>query len=263
MHAVVQGEADQTVVFDSGLGSCSLDWSHIQSELSKHAATVAYDRAGYGWSYKNRGSATSKEIVEDLRDLLKQLNLEPSYILVGHSFGGLNMRLFAQLYPKEVSGLILVDSTNEYQFLPEYIDERWRREYTRYLKSYRLGYLFSIPGITRFINRPVWNRSLPLTFKPLGFRRNAYEALYKKYMSIIVSCRMVKDQGINKDIPITVLTAGKMNESWKEGQQKLTKLSPNTRQIIAQDSYHNIHFEHPEIVVKAVMEILNFEARGD
>lgn len=167
------------------------------------------------------------------------------------------MRLFAQLYPKEVSGLVLVDSTNEYQFLPEYIDEKRRLEYDRYLKLYRLGYLFSILGITRFIKHPVWNRYLPKKYQPLGYRKNAYEALYKEYRNIMTGCMMVKNQKIDHDIPIIILSAGKMNESWKEGQKKLLNISKNCKQILVEDSYHNIHFERPEAVVNAIMGLMS------
>lgn len=256
LNAVVQGEGDDTVVFDSGLGSFSLEWNHIQQQLSHDAVTVAYDRAGYGWSHKNKGTATSFEIVEDLRKLLKELKLEPPYLLVGHSFGGLNMRLFAQLYPEEVSGLVMVDATNEYRFLPEYVGEE-RQFYHRALNQYRLGYLFSVIGMTRLIKRPVWNRYVPIQYQRLGYRIHAYEALFKEYKNIVSSCHMVKDQEINPDIPIIILTAGQMDRSWKMDQTKLKNLSMNCKQIVVEDSYHNIHAERPDVVIHAIKELLH------
>ncbi|SFF17600.1 hypothetical protein SAMN04487969_116121 [Paenibacillus algorifonticola] len=67
LHAHVVGQGQSTIVFDSGLGSFSLDWIHIQEQLKDQAVTVSYDRAGYGWSQKSKRNKWSGEIVEDLR----------------------------------------------------------------------------------------------------------------------------------------------------------------------------------------------------
>lgn len=259
LHADIQGTGNQTVVFDSGLGCFSLEWSYIQQQLSDVATTVSYDRAGYGWSKRNKGNATSNEIVNDLRELLKCLKLKPPYLLVGHSFGGINMRLYAQLYPNEVSGLILIDPTNEYRFSPEYIDEEKRLHYKHYLNEYRLGFLFSTLGITRLVKRPVYNKRLPIEFQSLGYRVHAYEAIYKEYRGIIQSCDAIKGETIDKEIPIVILSADKMNASWLSDQARLKELSINCRQIIVENSNHNIHFERPDIILDIIKGLIKSE----
>lgn len=257
LHINVQGIGNRTVVFDSGLGSFSLDWKHIQNELSKDAVTVAYDRAGYGWSQRANHNSTSKDCVEDLRELLQQAGLKPPYLLVGHSYGGLNMRLYAQTYPDEVSGLLLIDPTSEFRFLPEYIDNERQHQYLNTLKQYKLGYILSVIGITRLIKRPVWNRYLPKEYIALGFRNTAYEAIYKEYINIESSCRQAANRSIDARIPVMILSAGKMNEAWKNDQVELSKLLLNCKHIYINDSFHNIHLERPDTVVNSIRELMS------
>lgn len=259
LHVNVQGNGKHTVVFDSGLGSFSLDWTHIQQELITDAVTVSYDRAGYGWSQRANRNTTSKECVGDLRQLLREAGLKPPYLMVGHSFGGLNMRLYAQMYPDEVSGLILIDPTSEYRFLPEYTDSERRGQYFGALRQYKMGYALSIIGMTRMFKRPVWNRYLSKNYIALGFRKSAYEAIYKEYKNIEVSCREVATQNLVDRIPVTILSAGKMNDSWKSDQKKLAKLFSNSRHIFIEDSYHNIHFERPDTVSNAIREMIDLQ----
>jgi len=263
LHAVVRREGKPIVVFDSGLGSFSLEWDGILHELSSHATTVAYDRAGYGWSHRNKGQATSNEIVENLRILLKRLGLEPPYILVGHSFGGLNMRLYALLYPEEVTGLVLIDPTNEFRFLPQYINEERRRQHKQTLSQYKLGHLFSLLGAARLINRPVWSRAMPRNYIGLGYRAQSFEALYKEYLNITKSCQAVNDKRIEKDLPIVLLTAGQMGENWKEDQNKMKKLFAKSKHIVVEDSSHHIHHERPEIVIHAIKEMIRSTQEED
>src|SRR6185437_9629940 len=79
----------------------------------------SYDRAGYGWSETASGAPrTSQQIVTELHLLLAHAQIHGPYVLVGHSFGGLNMRLYAYRYPAEVVGMVLLDATSEHQFAP-------------------------------------------------------------------------------------------------------------------------------------------------
>lgn len=99
LHFHASGQGDVTVVCDAGLSGTSLGWSLVQAEASKFARVCSYDRAGYSWSDPSPLERTSANIATELHTLLKKAAIPGPYILVGHSFGGANMLLFANLYP--------------------------------------------------------------------------------------------------------------------------------------------------------------------
>jgi pimeloyl-ACP methyl ester carboxylesterase len=132
------------------MGSFSIDWVFVQPELSKFSTVLSYDRGGYGWSKTNEERVTSEEYVNDLRKLLAKLVLKPPYILVGHSFGGLNMQLFAASFPEDI---VLVDSVHEHYYLPEYMGNKRKAYFSKMLRVYKLGYILAPLGIPRFIKQ--------------------------------------------------------------------------------------------------------------
>ena len=101
-----------TVVFESGLGSPLAAWASVPSSIAGSARTIAYERAGIGQSERGTEPPTVKHIVAELHTLLGKLNAPPPYILVGHSWGGPIIHMFAGTYPKEVAGLVYVDPTD-------------------------------------------------------------------------------------------------------------------------------------------------------
>ena len=117
LHINCAGEGSPTVIFDSGIGGFSLEWSKIQKNLIKNNLKVcSYDRAGYGWSDSGPQPRTTARITKELKTLLIQANITGPYLLVGHSFGGFNIRYFASEYPQLIAGLILIDSSHPQQF---------------------------------------------------------------------------------------------------------------------------------------------------
>jgi pimeloyl-ACP methyl ester carboxylesterase len=117
LHVNCYGKGDQTVLFESGLGHGSEDWTEIQAEISKVARTFSYDRAGIGNSDATKSRRTSLVQVRALHNLLDKVKVKGPYIIVAHSIGGFNARLFAATYPKEVAGIVFVDSSHENQFV--------------------------------------------------------------------------------------------------------------------------------------------------
>ncbi|WP_218011498.1 alpha/beta fold hydrolase [Azohydromonas lata] len=113
---VLAGRGTPAVVFENGLGGALDNWRQVISEISKYTTVLAYNRPGYGDSAMADTPRDGEHIASELRDLLAAAHLKPPYVLVGHSAGGLYMQYFARRYPREVAGLILVDSTHPQQF---------------------------------------------------------------------------------------------------------------------------------------------------
>ena len=103
------GTGSPVVVLDAGTGGDSADWRHVQGTIAHTTRTCSYDRAGYGFSTPGRRPMDADNSVEDLHRLIIAADLTRPIILVGHSIGGLYATLFAQRYPAEVAGMVLVD----------------------------------------------------------------------------------------------------------------------------------------------------------
>ena len=107
------GEGPHTILFDAGGSDWSLVWATILPSLANSARACAYDRAGLGASDPAPGARTPMAIAEDLHSLVVAADLKGPLVLVGHSLGGFNVKLYAALYPKDIAGLVLVDPSEE------------------------------------------------------------------------------------------------------------------------------------------------------
>jgi pimeloyl-ACP methyl ester carboxylesterase len=107
------GEGSPTVILEAGLGGGHSSWALVQPGAAQFARVCSYDRAGIGMSDPAPTPRTSQAVVADLHALLGAANMPGPYILVGHSFGALHVRLYTHTYPDEVIGLVLVDPVHE------------------------------------------------------------------------------------------------------------------------------------------------------
>jgi pimeloyl-ACP methyl ester carboxylesterase len=113
LHVNCIGRGNPVVVVENGLGDFSFDWLLVQERVAAFARVCTYDRAGYAWSDPGPKPRTFAQINLELRDALSKLNENGPYVLVGHSFGGPVVRSFALSYPRDVAGMVLVDSAFE------------------------------------------------------------------------------------------------------------------------------------------------------
>jgi pimeloyl-ACP methyl ester carboxylesterase len=111
MHIDCTGEGSPTVILQGGATAESLWWYWVQNQLAKHTRVCAYDRSGLGFSEPTSGLRDGLAIVDELHTLLEQAGEPGPYVMAGHSFGAVWTRVFAAQYPREVAGLVLVDST--------------------------------------------------------------------------------------------------------------------------------------------------------
>lgn len=107
------GEGRPAVVFVAGAGTVGLDYLNVQLRAARIATSVVYDRSGTGWSGGAPVNRSSARVTNELLALLRAAEIPPPYVLVGHSFGGLIARLFAQRFADEVAGLVLIDPAHE------------------------------------------------------------------------------------------------------------------------------------------------------
>lgn len=111
LHCMGAGVGGPTVVLMGGLFSWSLVWYKTQPVIAQRARICAFDRASYGFSDPAPRPQIVSDVVEDLHKVLETASLPGPYVLVGHSLGGLEARVYAQRWPQEVAGMVLVDTS--------------------------------------------------------------------------------------------------------------------------------------------------------
>ena len=118
IHMQVMGNdtGRPTVLLEAGIGSFSANWAWVQNSLSSVTRVVASDRAGLGWSDPDAEPQDAQQSARDLHAALQAAGISGPYVVAGHSYGGLVVRAFADLYPQEVVGLVLVDASHPDQW---------------------------------------------------------------------------------------------------------------------------------------------------
>jgi pimeloyl-ACP methyl ester carboxylesterase len=112
LHLYCVGEGSPTVILDALFPGTVSNWAWVQPEIASSTRTCSYDRAGLGWSDAGPEPRDAHHQAQELHALLAKANIPGPYILVGHSLGGLTVRMYDVLYPEEVAGMVLVEATN-------------------------------------------------------------------------------------------------------------------------------------------------------
>jgi pimeloyl-ACP methyl ester carboxylesterase/membrane protease YdiL (CAAX protease family) len=153
LHLQVMGEehTGPTVILDAGMASFSTNWHWVQSELASSIRVVAYDRAGLGWSEPGPQPRDARQSATELHLALQGAGIGGPYVVVGHSYGGLVSRVFADLYLDEVAGVVLVDASHPDQWthIPASMDGRMTALSNRILSSLAsVGFLRVLDPVT-------------------------------------------------------------------------------------------------------------------
>jgi pimeloyl-ACP methyl ester carboxylesterase len=115
------GQGRPTAVFDAGASSGSNAWYAVEPKVAAFTKVCVYDRANRERSDKGPIPNTSQQMVHDLHTLLAKVQMSGPFVLVGQSFGGMNMGLYARLYPAEAAGLVMVDAVHEANYIDQTI----------------------------------------------------------------------------------------------------------------------------------------------
>ena len=276
-----RGSGGPTVVLDSGLGVPALGWNPVQTEVTKFTRVCSYDRAGYGWSGGSSVPRTSLEIVKELHALLEAAHEKGPYILVGHSFGGFNVRVYNGQYPSEVAGMVLVDASHEDQLsrLPPAFQASMKKMSEQLKWQEFFAPLLIRFGIARFSQRnqgeaPGVSKEFGQEMLYLQMQTKFIQAAGSEMSLFSESADEVRAAGNLGDKPLIVLTAGKVpplsqlpagftekdldwfHKIWVDDlQMREAHLSTRGKRIMVPDSDHMIPFERPDTIVAAIREV--------
>ncbi len=261
LHIYCLGSGKPTVIMDAGLGGLSLEWLPIQAALAEHVKTCVYDRAGYGWSDPGPSPRTSSRIADELFVLLNEAQIEGPYVLVGHSFGGYNMQLFASRYQYATAGLVLVDSSHAEQI------ERFKKppismKLAPTIKGKYVITKFSKPEVQPMMPEELKGVAAEL-MNSIAMRR----AMANEFLYFSQSAAEVQIEGELPDIPLFVLTRGMRvwpedqrgdmaEQLWLELQSDLAFKGPHHIHMLAEYSGHHVHLDQPQLVIDAITEVV-------
>lgn len=230
LHHIVrlEGHGQRTVILEAGLGDTMDVWKDVQPRIAAGCTrTLAYNRAGYAGSDVAEGPRDSATIVAELRAELKRRNIDPPYVLVGHSLGGLYMQYFARNYPQEVAGLLLVDSTSWHQGMK----------------------------LNSSADTPYMGRTAVRLFMPLIMRREitdsdaAGQQVHSSPQAAdIPTIVLSSTRAPNGETPATRALAADM-------QDELAADFPGASHVRVVDSGHYIQRDQPEVVVDAARRL--------
>ena len=263
------GTGSPTVVLDAGLGGTSLDWNLVQPAIGQTTRVCAYDRAGMGWSDRGPLPRTPAQIAGELHTLLGNAGIAGPYVLVGHSLGGKNVRVFALQHPDEVAGMVLVDARSEY--VDAHTSPAEAQGFQQAMAAQGTIYgLARTLGAVRLVGASQWGppatpaetRLAMALFAtgPRDLQTTAAEGLDRA--SSDAQLQAAPSLG---DRPLIVLASGQnmtQDPQWPEAQRRLAALSTNGRLIVVPSSGHYIQLEKPTVVIDAVRQVVA-QARGN
>jgi len=291
LHLNCSGKANPgrpVVILEAGAGDFSVDWSLVQPLIAPSARVCSYDRAGAGWSDLGPRPRTLHQQVWELHALLAKAGEKPPFVLAGHSYGGWLVRLFAETYPADVSGMVLIDAGAEdpLRMLPDgkvtRASELAKGQQVPAVKTSdplreseippRIIDLIqsSIRGMAGHFNDPPRDKLPPEAqrmrewslsqIKHAASNDNPFES---DELAAMLAERK-KRQHVLGDLPLIVIARGLPDESGPQAAQReedhrkdqaaLVTLSSVGNLIVAAKSGHHVSIDEPGVVAAAVRE---------
>jgi pimeloyl-ACP methyl ester carboxylesterase len=261
LHINCIGAGTPTVVIDAGLGDWSASWSSwVQPDVASTTRVCTYDRAGMGWSEAGPLPRTAAQFAQELHTLLQRAGIPGPYVLVGHSMGGLPVRVFAHAYATDVAGVVLIDSMNPRQARPSATGTpppaaTQSSGFSILTLPARIGLvrLFAGPlGLTSDMSPEVQHAYTAFSVTPRSVQTTLDEGTGMP--ESFIQAGAVKTFG---DLPLIVLSRGlDPDQDWQAMQTEQLQLSSQSQQLFADKSGHNIQLDQPEAAVAAIVKMV-------
>ena len=238
LHCV--GSGSPTVVLEAGFGGDASQWRDVQPDLGHDTRTCAYDRAGFGFSAATSGVRDARDEIKDLRRLLARARIDPPYVVVGHSYGGVLARVFAHLHPTETAGLVLIDTmgrngrSRQLAIWPESQARTIRRELATTVMD----------GVDLATGEALADRLTKLGDTPLAVITAGRHDNFPRRPSSL---------------------AGALEQLWGKMQDELAQLSTNSVHVVAARSNHDVPSSRsgqPSVAVRGVQAVLDAARDG-
>ena len=263
MHLDCTGQGVPTVVLESGLWDDWVVWYKVQPAISKLTQACSYDRAGLGFSDPRPDQQPdSRNIAYNLHTLLANAGIDPPYVLVGHSLGGIHILVYQNLYPADVVGMVLVDSGHPDQ--ENRVPPGMKKIQSRlYLKSklWGLAVPFGLPRLMGVCGRVI------------ECSRQTVKAREAEVNAIGANSDVGRHAGSLGSIPLVVLSrdpekgaapglipaelSRQFEDQWVRMQEELAHLSTNASRVVATGSTHYLQLDRPDLVIAAIQQVLD------
>lgn len=239
LHLSCTGTGSPTVVLLPGAGEISSTWGWIAPAVARDARVCVYDRAGRGWSEGATSEQDGVALAADLHNLLDRAHETGPFVLVGHSFGGLYVLNFAERYPDQVAGVVLLDSTHPEMFtrLPTYplIYEAYRRVSAIFPSLARLG-IGRVAYRSSFDKLPLQSRREEQAFWSTA---RAARSAHDEWAEAPLVMRQARALTTLSPRPLIVVTAAReAQDGWMPLQSELAGLSSNSEHRIVPNATH-------------------------
>jgi len=270
LHYLTAGDGSPTIVLEAGLGVSSLEWGLVFPRLTEFSRVMAYDRAGMGRSEPNAAPRTVRRLVAELHMLLKEAAIPGPYLLVGHSWGGLLIRLFAHCYPEEVVGLVLIDPSHEdisqfqmpgYQLLTSAIFQMTEGMARLKMQGLLRGLMGEMKQMANLLPPKDRDQCMAEFLDPTVHRTIRQEM--SELPAGCLTMREVSKQSTLPNVPFVVLTGAVAPKYQAKVRAEITRLhaqlaasTSKGRQIMAPKSGHFIPQDDPDLVVETIREVV-------
>jgi pimeloyl-ACP methyl ester carboxylesterase len=249
------GRGSPTVLIEQGMAISvetifswkePVGWAVILPKIARVTRICVYDRAGLGRSSKLDAPATSLDAARDLHVLLGSLRIPPPYILAGQSLGGMDALMFANAYPETVAGMILIDSAHpdQQRKFAEVLPPRSADE-SATLRGFRDGP--DAPSMGEWFNFP----------KNSALMRNLHDLGDKPLIVLTHDPKATAPEGL-----VPRQWQELTEPVWQQLQSQLAMLSTHSQHIVVDHAGHNIQLEQPQVVINAILNIIQ-QVRGE